>query len=76
MKVCRLMLATVLGQTIATRRQRPVNDWLEYIVERMRSGAATWQAFAEGNSQVRFVTFNFDSVIEDRLGDPIHSWGA
>ena len=42
-------------------------DWLGYLIERMHSGASNCEAFVQGNAEVRFVTFNFDSIIEDRL---------
>ena len=42
-------------------------DWLGYIIDRMQSGAKDCEAFAQGNAEVRFVTFNFDSIIEQRL---------
>ena len=42
-------------------------DWLGYIIGKMQSGAPDCEAFAQGNDKVRFVTFNFDSIIEDRL---------
>ena len=42
-------------------------DWLGYIIEKMQSGAKDCEAFAQGNAEVRFVTFNFDSIIEERL---------
>ena len=42
-------------------------DWLGYIIGKMQSGAPDCESFASGNAEVRFVTFNFDSIIEDRL---------
>ena len=33
----------------------------------MHSGASNCEAFVQGNAEVRFVTFNFDSIIEERL---------
>ena len=42
-------------------------DWLGYIIGKMHSGAPNCEAFVQGNGEVRFVTFNFDSIIEDRL---------
>jgi hypothetical protein len=33
----------------------------------MHQGTANWEEFAKRNSDVRFVTSNFDSVIENRL---------
>ena len=48
-------------------------DWLGYIIGQMQSGASDCEAFARGNAEVRFVTFNFDSIIEDRLEKAIRN---
>ena len=48
-------------------------DWLGYIIEKMQSGAPDCEAFARGNAEVGFVTFNFDSIIEDRLEKAIRN---
>ena len=48
-------------------------DWLGYIIEKMQSGAPDCEAFAQKNDEVRFVTFNFDSIIEDRLEKAIRN---
>ena len=48
-------------------------DWLGYIIEKMQSGAPDCETFASGNAKVRFVTFNFDSIIEDRLEKAIRN---
>jgi hypothetical protein len=64
------LIASLLAQQILNnteRLNRQDDDWLGYVFGRMAEGAATWQAFDEGNANVRFVTFNFDSMIEDRL---------
>ena len=42
-------------------------DWLRYVIEEMRAGTRKYQDFLDGNSSVKFITFNFDSVIERRL---------
>ena len=42
-------------------------DWLGYIIGKMHSGAPNCETFVKGNAEVRFVTFNFDSIIEERL---------
>ena len=42
-------------------------DWLGYIIKKMCSRAPDYEVFIGGNTEVRFVTFNFDSIIEDRL---------
>ena len=48
-------------------------DWLGYIIGKMHTGAPDCDAFARGNTEVRFVTFNFDSIIEDRLEKAIRN---
>ena len=48
-------------------------DWLGYIIRNMQSGAPNCEAFAGGNAEVRFVTFNFDSIIDDRLEKAIRN---
>jgi hypothetical protein len=62
----------LMGVAMAAALLQPAHtgdgdDWLSYIIEEMRQGARTFPDFAKGNAGVRFVTFNFDSVIEDRL---------
>jgi hypothetical protein len=42
-------------------------DWLAKVFRRMTSGVATFKEFIQRNAGVSFVTFNFDSVIEDYL---------
>ena len=48
-------------------------DWLGYIIGKMQAGAPDCEAFAQGNDEVRFVTFNFDSIIEDRFEKAIRN---
>jgi hypothetical protein len=70
MPIGKALIAALLGEQIQ-QNPRPAalanDDWLGYVVERMSEGAATWPEFRDGNQHVRFVTFNFDSIIEDRL---------
>ena len=76
MKVGRALIALLLGRRL-NEVKRPHSlgagptDWLGYIINKMQSGAPNCDAFVEGNTQVRFVTFNFDSIIEDRLNNAI-----
>jgi hypothetical protein len=63
----RAVIATLLGKAIVAKKGSKPNDWLGYIIARMTDGARNAEEFAQGNPQVRFVTFNFDSVIENRL---------
>ena len=70
MGIGRLVMAILMGEAVTAARKHPVQDdedWLAYLIERMLRGAPTAQRFVEGNSGVGFVTFNFDTVIEDRL---------
>ena len=72
MKVGRALIALLLGihfhrvsspDSLVTEQ----SDWLGYIIDKMKTGARDCQAFVQGNEEVRFVTFNFDSIIEDRF---------
>jgi len=72
MEIGRHVIAVLIGESIAAaekarRPVRPAVDWLEYLIRRMSEGARDGEEFAEGNSEVRLITFNFDSVIEQRL---------
>ena len=72
MKVGRALIALLLGSYFVEVRSPDVlgaesPDWLGYIINEMKSGAADVEAFEQGNTEVRFVTFNFDSIIEDRF---------
>lgn len=70
MPIGKALIAALMAQQILNnteRLNRQEDDWLGYVIDRMREGAPTWQAFDEGNANVRFVTFNFDSMIEERL---------
>ncbi len=78
MEVGRALIALLLGsrfsvvRSIDALRGSP-QDWLGYIINKMQSGAPNCKAFVEGNTQVRFVTFNFDSIIEDRFEKAIRN---
>jgi hypothetical protein len=76
MQIGRTLIALLLGLAIVKARTHstaPAEDWLGYVIERMRRGAATPAEFAAGNAGVKFVTFNFDSVIEDRLSNAVRA---
>lgn len=72
-KITRRLLAFLLAQAMLAAREADTHslpeeiDWLGYLFERMRKGARTPADFARGNASMRFVTFNFDSIIESRL---------
>ena len=78
MSVGRALIALLLGSHFhkvsspdALGAETP--DWLGYIIDKMQSGARDCQAFVQGNEEVRFVTFNFDSIIEDRFEKSIRN---
>lgn len=79
MRVGRALIALLLGRHF-TEVESPDSlgaeptDWLGYIIKKMRSGAKDCEAFVEGNAEVRFVTFNFDSIIEDRFEKVIRNF--
>ena len=78
MKVGRALIAVLLGNHFHEVRSpdalgAETTDWLGYIINKMQSGAPDCDAFVQGNTEVRFVTFNFDSIIEDRFEKAIHN---
>ena len=78
MKVGRALIALLLGSKFSavdspdSLGAKPL-DWLGYIIKMMRAGAPNCEEFVRGNTEVRFVTFNFDSVIEDRFEKAIRN---
>ena len=71
MKIGKALIAVLMGDAVVKARahtgQAEGGDWFGYVINKMRNGASTPEEFAKGNSQVKFVTFNFDTIIEDRL---------
>ena len=66
------VIAALMGSAIYDASKQTHSggeDWLDELIEQMHQGAPDWKAFSEHNSAVRFVTFNFDRIIEDRLGE-------
>jgi hypothetical protein len=66
------IIAAFIGQAARKagdlgRCQDPSEDWLGYVTEHMRQGASRFADFVQGNRKLAFITFNFDSVIENRL---------
>jgi hypothetical protein len=57
----------VASALLIPRRRDEAEDWLAEVFKAMREGAPTLEAFIEGNRGVKFITFNFDSTIEERL---------
>ena len=68
-----LLLASHFDKVSSPEALGGPRDWLGYIIEKMYSGAPNCEAFVRGNAAVRFVTFNFDSIIEDRIEKAIHN---
>ena len=78
MKVGRALIAVLLGSKFSAV-DLPDSlgaedlDWLGYIIKMMRADAPNCKEFVRGNAEVRFVTFNFDSIIEDRFEKAIRN---
>jgi hypothetical protein len=69
-KVGRTVIAALMGQAVLNTRgtlTHPKRDWLRCLVLQMTAGAPRFDDFIAGNTAVNFVTFNFDTIIEDRL---------
>ena len=69
-KYGRAVIAAEMGAALRSRvaiENVASEDWLGRILNWMRSEAQDFDQFIKGNEHVRFVTFNFDSIIEDRL---------
>ena len=74
------VIAALMGEAVRGRHNwnpgnvDPDEDWIGYLVGRMRSGAAgDPEGFCLGN-KIKFVTFNFDTVIEDTLASYLQSF--
>ena len=67
-RIGKTVITALVGHSILNpRRPRANEDWLQYTVQKMLSGADTLASFVEGNAPVKFVTFNFDTFIESDL---------
>ena len=69
MRIGKRVIAALMGDLVSKVRDKTTceqDDWLGYVFERMREGAPTPEKFVEMN-RVRFVTFNFDTLIESRF---------
>jgi len=64
----RVTIAALMGDALRSAKPRPAEneDWLLHIFRRMARGIDAFPEFVEKN-RCRFITFNFDSFIEDRL---------
>ena len=74
----KLLIAALLGESMAAVRPgakgaRNATDWIEHVILQMSTGAATPADFARGAKGVKFVTFNFDSLIEERTAGRIRA---
>jgi hypothetical protein len=73
MQVGKALIAALMGEAILQAKSRHPDrveagdDWLGHIVRKMSKDASRPGEFAATN-KVTVVTFNFDSVIEDRMG--------
>lgn len=70
----KVVIAALMAQSLLRRPTGDIErDWLRYIILRMRAGALSWEEFLGANARVRFLTFNFDTFIEDRLSATLAS---
>ena len=76
MRIGKSMIACLMGLAVGKKAGiAREGDWLGYVIDRMMDGrVSSWQDFSEGNN-VKFITFNFDSLIEQRLTSVLkHIW--
>jgi hypothetical protein len=68
----KLILAALLGQAIVyAAEKKAADDWIESVITRMARDASDATEFAKGVRRVTFLTFNFDSIIEQRTARAI-----
>jgi hypothetical protein len=67
MKMGRYVMAALMAEAVQKAQDAQVedDDWLGYIFDKMAEGVDSFTSFATNN--VKFVTFNFDTIIEDRF---------
>jgi hypothetical protein len=67
MTIGRALIAALMGRHMATSQKRAAdgNDWVTLIIRKMGKGASRAAAFTAAAKTVSFVTFNFDSIIEE-----------
>ena len=76
MRIGKSMIACLMGLAVGKKAGiAREGGWLGYVIDRMMDGrVSSWQDLSEGNN-VNFVTFNFDSLIEQRLTSVLkHIW--
>jgi hypothetical protein len=77
MKIGRAVIAVLMGRALVRKhRDKKITlsdqDWLGEVIEQMSVGTRKRSDFEAGNSEVTFITFNFDSIIEDRLSQDVN----
>lgn len=66
--IAALMAQAVLGKPFRMIPENRSDDWLGFVIERMLRGSGSdLSLLASAGHRVAFVTFNFDTIIEDRL---------
>ena len=62
-------MAVLIGESLSKNPEgnSTEDDWLLHIVKKMLADTRDYGSFVSDNPQVKFVTFNFDTFIEDRL---------
>ena len=69
MRIGKTIIAAVMARYLIKSRNKQVvsiEDWMHYIFRKMREGARNYDELVNGNN-VKFVTFNFDTLIETRF---------
>jgi len=66
MKIGKYVIAALMGKAVQRfHKAQPHEDWLGYVFHKMREGVDSGKTFTE--NRVSFVTFNFDTIIENRF---------
>ncbi|HUK36987.1 MAG TPA: hypothetical protein VLV86_23895, partial [Vicinamibacterales bacterium] len=69
-RIGKALIAILLAQAAATSvtgAREIGRDWLRRVAREMLAGASTWSDVLDGNRNLRFITFNFDSVIQQKV---------
>src|SRR5262245_44873219 len=68
MRIGKLLIAALMGQAISGQNWvlHYHGDWIQHIIVHMSRGTRRAADFANTAQNVHFITFNFDSVIEER----------
>ncbi len=78
MRVGKALVAALIGEAMAAARPGSMDapsksDWIEHVIFEMSRGASRAANFANGAQNVAFITFNFDSCLEERTAQRIHA---